>query len=544
MKMLQNLSLLVLLISVTTALGVPSYRLVSGERGVILSIDNVTKEPTVHVELIDGNLTINIPGSGVSSSYAKTYSLGKKYWADSIASTNSNGVAQLVFYNFRLSIEDMQKKFTKTRFLLLISPSKSEAFDNVLFVGESNSKAPVSTAPVTSAKDSVKKNVAAGDSIVAKQPIVNEISIVNRDGLEFVTISGSTLNSAKVIRDEKGISVDFGTALKLGTLKNKFPVSYLVDSSRVSKDGLLHLYFKSKDGNYSFASISENLISLVFSDTREYEVPVVMGVSKAKTYKYVVKTPKVVVTADASNSTSNAAVTSVVYLIKDNVNIRRTPVTTSSSNIIGKFAFGARFVSESKDGEWFKIRLESGEEAFVSTKMAQDSTRITVAQWDAIHNSSAVKAKPVVDEFNSPGSDPLLNDKQKSGFKLDSASAKQNGNVAKQDSASAPKEVVQIKPYKKMGRDPFLPLTSTNFVKPKMPKVDKLTLVGVIYDPRDGIALFDEVVNGKTLSFSMRVGEKVENGKLLKIYERKVVFLMQESDFTYTIEKELLVKKE
>ncbi len=157
----------------------------------------------------------------------------------------------------------------------------------------------------------------------------------------------------------------------------------------------------------------------------------------------------------------------------------------------------------------------------------------------------AASNEPVLDEFNSPGSDPLLANNKADVFSVDSL----KGDSASDSSSLKEPEVVKaekiaIKQYKKYGRDPFLPLTTTDFLKPKLPKLDQMNLVGLIYDPTAGIALFEELVNGEMVSFSMKANEKVENGKLLRIYEQKVVFLMWESDISYTVEKELLSKKE
>jgi len=496
----------------------PLFRLVSGERGVILSIDNITKEPTVQVELIDGNLAVNILGSSVDSALPATYKFGKGSFADSLLTSNSNGVAQLEFFNFKPSHEKIQKKFTGNRFLLLLSGEKTTTFDSKIFLNT--------------------------DNLI--KPKVSDISIFNRDGLEFVSIKGSGLGNKKVTKEVGFVLFELNSPLKKGFVKTKFPTPYITDSLVVNSNGLLKLSYRAKEGVVSVVKTSDTAIEIVISDLREKDIPTVMSFSNAKSFKYPIKVSKV---SNSDNSFSKKDSTklhddkkTVVYLIKDNVNVRRSTKTTDASNIIGKFAIGTRFISDKKDGSWYRIILESGEFAWVNESMAFDSIRVTSEQWDAINSVKGNNSKPLVDEFNSPGKDPLLTNKSNGAFSLDSV--KKKAVILNTDSSRASKQASQIKPYKKLGRDPFLPLTSTDFVKPKLPKVDRLSLVGVIYDPRDGIALFDELVDGKNISFSMRVGETVENGKLLKIYERKVVFLMQESDFTYTIEKELLVKKE
>ncbi|MDR0303425.1 MAG: hypothetical protein LBH98_01460, partial [Chitinispirillales bacterium] len=101
--------------------------------------------------------------------------------------------------------------------------------------------------------------------------------------------------------------------------------------------------------------------------------------------------------------------------------------------------------------------------------------------------------------------------------------------------------VKSVYAYQKSGRDPFLPLDKSSFIRDGLPNINNITLVGILYDVYDAIALFEEKKDNNTIiSFSMKVGDPVVSGKLLRIEPNKVVFLMRESTFSYTVEKELI----
>jgi len=103
---------------------------------------------------------------------------------------------------------------------------------------------------------------------------------------------------------------------------------------------------------------------------------------------------------------------------------------------------------------------------------------------------------------------------------------------------SVPKKIYA---YRKKGRDPFLPLDKSNFIREGLPNVNNITLVGILYDDTDALALFEERNGSDITSFTMKIGDPVFSGKLLRIEPSKVVFLLRESTFSYTVEKELNV---
>jgi hypothetical protein len=68
-----------------------------------------------------------------------------------------------------------------------------------------------------------------------------------------------------------------------------------------------------------------------------------------------------------------------------------------------------------------------------------------------------------------------------------------------------------------------------------------MTLVGILYDASGGLALFEERIGSEITAFSMKIGDPVVSGKLLRIEDGKAIFLLREANFSYTVIKELNV---
>lgn len=244
-------------------------------------------------------------------------------------------------------------------------------------------------------------------------------------------------------------------------------------------------------------------------------------------------------------------VETTVFLIKDNVNIRTTPKTGSRKTIIGAFPKGTRLVSLGEKNNWHKVRMDDGQLAWVYATFIQDSASITPEMWDSFYNSGKADEGMTVEieskDSLSSGDETFDIAAKPNVFKVqaeDSSkkSSKVKGKKKPKEKTELQKEEPQkiVISYKKYGRDPFLPLNVKNLAKPSMPKIDDLALIGVIYSDAPGaqnFALFEEKVKGKSTTFSLKEGEPIEDGKLLHIEENRVVFLMREADFTYTVEK-------
>lgn len=81
--------------------------------------------------------------------------------------------------------------------------------------------------------------------------------------------------------------------------------------------------------------------------------------------------------------------------------------------------------------------------------------------------------------------------------------------------------------YHRKGRDPFLPYLSSVESDLGLPFVENLRLVGILYDNRDRIGLLEDKKNNNR-PFTLREEDRVERGKVLKIYRDRIVFLITE----------------
>jgi uncharacterized protein YgiM (DUF1202 family) len=95
--------------------------------------------------------------------------------------------------------------------------------------------------------------------------------------------------------------------------------------------------------------------------------------------------------------------------------------------------------------------------------------------------------------------------------------------------------------YHVYGRDPFLPLTGDE--DSKVHNVQDMTLVGILYDQADRIALF-ESAKGKEKAVALRENDPVQNGYVLRIQPDKVLFLLNELGISRTYAMKLFKEKE
>jgi hypothetical protein len=115
--------------------------------------------------------------------------------------------------------------------------------------------------------------------------------------------------------------------------------------------------------------------------------------------------------------------------------------------------------------------------------------------------------------------------------------------AALQDSVQTVKSFQARKPveYHVFGRDPFLPLSGDE--ETKVRNVEDLSLVGILYDQADRIALF-ETPKGRDKAIALRENDPVQNGYVLRIQPDKVLFLLNELGISRTYALKLSKEKE
>ncbi|MCL1945630.1 MAG: hypothetical protein FWF51_00555 [Chitinivibrionia bacterium] len=224
---------------------------------------------------------------------------------------------------------------------------------------------------------------------------------------------------------------------------------------------------------------------------------------------------------------ANAATISL-FVLKNSANLRKSP--SMKSELSGKAILGQKFLATNKSGEWYAVK-DNGVDCWIHESVVGDSV-----QFAAFKNPAARMPKDehgaIVDEYIILMEDTTV--MKPLALVIDSTPVV---GISKLPTA-IPKKIYA---YRRKGRDPFLPLDKSDFIREGLPNVNNVTLVGILYDDKDALALFEERVGTDITSFTMRIGDPVVSGKLLRIEPNKVVFLLRESTFSYTVEKELNV---
>ncbi len=92
--------------------------------------------------------------------------------------------------------------------------------------------------------------------------------------------------------------------------------------------------------------------------------------------------------------------------------------------------------------------------------------------------------------------------------------------------------------YHVRGRDPFIPLNEKDVYRADLPDVTELKLVGVLYDKDDRVALFEDLSN-ENQPYAMRERDRVRSGRVFRIQENRVIFLLNESGISHTFTLDL-----
>jgi hypothetical protein len=239
-----------------------------------------------------------------------------------------------------------------------------------------------------------------------------------------------------------------------------------------------------------------------------------------------------------------------LQVIKNSVNLRRLP--SMDAEVIGRAVMDERLFATSKNGQWYAVRNQNGVPCWVHESVVHSSTQsvsespqqlnlpVTVSVQDTPPSAPRINNGTPGDELIVVIDEYIITTEDTTTMRplalvMDTTPAVETPQV--------PEETVATKvySYSRRGRDPFLPLDRSDFIRQGLPNINNITLVGILYDSNAAFALFEERVGNEITSFSMKIGDPVVSGKLLRIEASKVVFLMRESTFSYTVEKELNV---
>ncbi len=228
-----------------------------------------------------------------------------------------------------------------------------------------------------------------------------------------------------------------------------------------------------------------------------------------------------------------------LVVIRDNVNFRMEPKAESSENIILSLRIGTEGVAIKKQGKWMYMRLnDSNTEGWIYGTLVVEKLRITQEQRNAILQAQVKVPTIPVPQSDDDSSTPKAIEKVTAEKTVEEVSANIDKAVqANQESAK------RITRYRQYGRDPFLPLNQADFLQSELLKVESCVLVGILYDRTDQIALLEDGSKGGA-AFSLRKRDAISNGRVLKIRENEVVFLLNEAGFSRKFVLKLNPKKE
>jgi len=219
----------------------------------------------------------------------------------------------------------------------------------------------------------------------------------------------------------------------------------------------------------------------------------------------------------------------------NSVNLRKLP--SANAELVGKSKRNEKFVATQKYGQWYQVKTSDGIQAWIHESVVSVNTENVKKVQTPGNNSS-------IHEYEDISSkDKIKTDSVKTA----NAKLAVKDNVKNVDDTIVTPELKKVITYKRKGRDPFLPLDKSDFLREGLPNINNITLVGILYDSQDAIALLEEermneqTRRKETFSFSLKIGDPIFSGKLLKIEPNKAVFLMREATFSYTVEKELIV---
>jgi Bacterial SH3 domain len=262
-----------------------------------------------------------------------------------------------------------------------------------------------------------------------------------------------------------------------------------------------------------------------------------------------------------------------LVVANNDAGLRSNP--SAGNNVIARLPVGTVTTLVQKKQEWTKVRA-GDTTGWVASSMVVDSARASRAMLDKI--DKAVKARLAQQKAAEEKTAREIAAKEKAEqeklakqkLAADREAQKKSALAAKaaaRDSASrsaqkkaaleakavsvrdsgvqyatAVQESVQTQAAKNItarkqveyhvyGRDPFLPLTGDEDTKVK--NVKDLTLVGILYDQADRIALF-ETPKGNEKAVALRENDPVQNGYVLRIQPDKVLFLLNELGISRT----------
>ena len=296
------------------------------------------------------------------------------------------------------------------------------------------------------------------------------------------------------------------------------------------------------------------------------------------------KEPLPQVTAPRAPPLASAPATVRVLVVKNSVNVRAGP--SSGDSILGRLAQGtAATLVEKRDG-WSRISTQEAS-GWVSSAMVIDSSRAPrelldkaaelhgrqlkavfaaeaaaklAAQKEKLLEEQKAQKQKLQEEQEAKKEAARQAREAKEKVALEQKAQKQAQQTLAAKAAAARDSVLRynavqqdsiekakrksgpvLVEYHVYGRDPFLPLSRDK--ESPVPDVEDLTLVGILYDQADRIALFEDKQD-KTRAYALRENDPVQNGYVLRVQPDKVLFLINELGISRTYALKLAKEKQ
>jgi uncharacterized protein YgiM (DUF1202 family) len=473
------------------------------------------------------------------------------------------GAIQILMKEYKLSKNDIIVKQTT---------------DGILFyLGENPTKISLNYKEEISPQQTKRNNIANS----GENAVIDSVAVIETGKRPALNLYGKFPPQFDVLPTDSGFMVSYPDKIVLGKK---------LESKRNLSKGSIFSSFAYNDSSLVF-SIKKDGVAPLFVSSIPFGVVVYFKDRQQLTANLIVLnniqedvSPQLVFVTDGKSKEQQNDDRFVLYVLGKNVNLRQSP--SASAKIAGKAAFGEKLIATKKEGKWYAVTsgksalswifedlvgdsLQFSEANNLSRKEEQSKEEQNIVQIQVENKNNATNAKGNNDTqaaANTEADISVIKPAEKSVINVEDDNAhivsiddikarnrpqkddtpitntpldtNMNTDTDTLDVVTAEKNLYI---YTKRGRDPFLPLDKSNFIREGLPNINNITLVGILYDTDDAIALFEERSGNSISSFSMKIGDPVVSGKLLRIDASKVIFLMRESTFSYTVEKELNV---
>ncbi|HEX2955906.1 MAG TPA: SH3 domain-containing protein [Chitinispirillaceae bacterium] len=208
-----------------------------------------------------------------------------------------------------------------------------------------------------------------------------------------------------------------------------------------------------------------------------------------------------------------------VLIIADDVNVRQQPsVSAVAISRAMKGMYAQRL--ETSNG-WTRITL-NGSTGWINSKFIDEPLRLADSDQPEMNATSQVSKLPEsqvrVEQM------PLLQAIPNDSIAIQKVSQQIKSNEIFRDEQGDTEHVIR---YHQKGRDPFKPLYRDSLLLKGNASIDQLQLVGVLIDGNEKVALLENKTS-KNQAVTLRENDAVENGKVLKVFPDRIVFLLTE----------------